>query len=96
MSNYKGMLDPSVFTSPRRGWQAKIRIKHLLTDDDDLTPQQINEIGKKIATALKQCPTFDSEHEIVAWFEDVDDMDEFNSILDDMYDECDSLRIWVE
>lgn len=94
MSDYQEMLDPKVFTR-RPGWQAKIRIKHLLTDNNDLTPQQVNEIGKQISATLMQCSRFNDE-EIITGFDQVDDMEEFNSLLDDMYDVCDDARIWVE
>lgn len=88
------MLDREVFTRKPR-WQAKIFVKHLLTDEDDLTPEQINEKGMAIASVLRRCDLFD-DNEIITNFEQVDDYDEFNSILDDMYSECDRVRIWCE
>lgn len=93
MSGYQEMLPADIFTRPR-GWQAKIQIKYLLTDEEDLTPEQINKKGKTIAAILKNCPSFD-DGEIITNFEGVDDLDEFNSILDDLYDYCDTVRIWV-
>jgi hypothetical protein len=92
--SYKEMLDPKVFQR-RPGWVATIRIKHLLTEDDDLTSEQINAIGKAIARHLKACTLFEGE-DIIANFEGVTDLDEFNSILDDMYNVCDDARILVK
>lgn len=88
------MLPSDIFTRPRRPWQRTIQVKHLLTDEDDLTPEQIRATGQAIAKILAHVPLFDEE--IIANFEQVDDLDEFNSILEDMYDECDNLRVWVK
>ena len=94
MNNNNEMLDPQVFTRPR-SWQAKVRIKYLLTDEDDLTAEEINGKGKLIAIALNRCKLFRIK-DIISRFEEVDDLDEFNDILDDMYTYCDTVRIWVE
>ncbi len=91
---YEEMLSADIFTRPRQPWQAHINIKHLLTDET-LEPEQINKLGKEIAGKLRRCSLFTDE-EIIANFEHVDDEDEFKSILDDMYSECDRARIWVK
>jgi hypothetical protein len=88
------MLPADIFTRPRGPWQAHLHIKHLLTDED-IEPEQITMLGKEIAGKLRRCSLFTDE-EIIENFEQVDDLEEFNSILDDMYDECDRVRIWVK
>ena len=92
MSNNE-MLSPDVFVR-RSPWKCKVRIKDLLTNKD-LSPEEIKELGKKVAARLRLQKLFDDE-EIIENFENVDDQDEFNSILDDMYSYCDLVRIWVE
>jgi hypothetical protein len=87
------MLPDDIFNQPRQ-WLATIRIKHLLTDEEELTPQQINEKGKAVAAALKGCKPFDND-DVVDRFETVDELDEFNDALREMYDYCDAVRIWV-
>ena len=92
MSNNE-MLSPDAFVH-RPPWKCKIRIKDLLTNKD-LSPEEIKELGKKVAARLRLQKLFDDEV-IIEEFENVDDQDEFNSILEDLYDYCDAVRIWVE
>lgn len=89
------MLPADIFTRPRRPWQAKIQIKHLLSDDEDLLAEQINEKGKQIAAILRRCPLFQAPL-IIEAFENARTMGVFNDALELMYDECDRVRIWVE
>lgn len=91
---FNEMLPEDIFTRPRWGWQAHIHIKHLLTDED-VQPEQVALLGKHIAGKLRRCSLFTDE-EVIERFEQVDDQDEFNAILDAMYDECDRARIWVK
>ena len=92
MSNNE-MLSPDVFAR-RQPWKGKVRIKGLLTNED-LSSEKIKELGKKVAARLRLQKLFDDEV-IIEEFENVDDQDEFNSILEDLYDYCDAVRIWVE
>jgi hypothetical protein len=92
MSNNE-MLDPDVFVR-RPPWNGKVYIKELLTSKD-LSPEEVKELGKKVAGRLKLQPRFQDE-EIIENFENVDDQDEFNSIMEDLYNYCDTVRIWVE
>lgn len=82
----------------RLGWKTRISIRHLLSDDDDLSAEQITAIGKQIATILKNCESFMEVFEakqIVYDLERADNYDDFNEQLDAMYDVCDGERIWV-
>lgn len=91
---YDEMLPADIFTRPHQPWQTHINIKHLLTNET-LEPEQISKLGKEIAGKLKRCSLFTDE-EVIINLEQVDEMEEFNSILDDMYSECDRVRIWVK
>lgn len=91
---YDEMLPANVFTRPHQGWQAHLHIKHLLIDED-LQPEQVALLGKELAGKLRRCSLFTDE-DVIARFEQVDEQDEFNDILDAMYDECDRARIWVK
>jgi hypothetical protein len=88
------MLPADIFTRSRQPWQTHLRIKDLLTRED-LEPEQVKMLGKTIAGKLHRCSLFTDE-EIISDFEDVEDQDEFNAVLDRMYDECDRVRIWVK
>lgn len=87
------MLDPSVFVH-RPPWRCRIYIKELLTNDD-LSDVQVKELGKEVAGRLRLQKLFENE-EIIENFENADDQGEFNSIMEDLYDYCDVVRIWVE
>lgn len=89
------MLDRDILTRRREPWKATIAIKHLLTDEGDLSPEQINEKGKAIAGKLSKCKLFEND-DVIERFEMVDDLDEFNDALAEMYDECDRARIWCK
>lgn len=96
MSNNE-MLPAGIFTRPRGRWQEKIRIKHLLSDEDEPV-EVLRAKGKQIAAILRRSRLF-ADEDVIEEFDDpecIDDMIDFNRILDDMYDECDRKRIWVE
>lgn len=93
------MLPADIFTRPR-GWRDVIHIKHLLSDDNNIIPEEINVLGKKIAKELRETtilgiPLFKDKETLEA-LEAVDDLEEFNTLLDAMYDECDRVRILVK
>lgn len=84
-------------TGPIGNWKARVYIKDLLTEDE-LTPEQINAIGKQVAEKLEACSLFVGEQAeyILSNFQHVWDEDTFNRILAEMYTECDYLRILVK
>lgn len=87
-------------------WSRKIRIKHLLSGED--SDENAQKIGKQIAgilrasswmTAdLREAETLgkDSEVRICAEeFDEVDGLDDFNAVLDHLYDLADADRVWI-
>lgn len=85
-------------TSPVLSWNARIYINDLLPDwEVELTPEKINALGKQIAEKLEACPLWAGEQAdyITSNFQHVWDQDKFNRILNEMYDECDFVRILV-
>lgn len=84
-------------TGPIGSWKARIYIKDLLVEET-LPPEAINKLGKHIAGKLERCSLFTGEQAeyIISNFEHVWDEETFNRILDEMYTECDILRILVE
>lgn len=79
-------------TGPIMGWKAQVHIKQYLNSD-----MTIPEIGKAIASKLRKCQLFMarlSADDICDGLEEAQDQDELNGWLAEMYDLCDSERIW--
>jgi len=54
-------------------------------------------IGLEVAKRLKATWVFgDYQHDLETRFEDVQDQDEFNDVLEDLYDAADELWIWIK
>jgi len=87
------MLPSDIFTRPR-GWQAKVCIRQFITNEDNLTPEQIQAKGKQIAAVLRSQRLFNDDETIEA-LENADELEMLNDALDAMYNECDRARIWV-
>lgn len=79
-------------------WAAKIRIKHLLTQEDDL--ESIQASMNAIADVLQQSGLFSVS--FVSKFRNIKEdsvvsaEDYANILLDKMYDYADARRIWIE
>jgi hypothetical protein len=80
-------------------WKARVRIKHLLTEDEDHETTQAN--MNAIADILEQSAPF-SDFDC-SQFREIPEGDSFfgpvdyaNKLLDQMYDYADCRRIWIE
>lgn len=78
-------------------WLRTFKIKDLFTDED-VEEEEAQKIGKIVAERLRKQPrVFLGETEDFAFrFEGIIDQDEFNDILDELYDVADSQRVWIE
>lgn len=87
-------------------WDRRIRIKHLLTDDD--SDEGAQQTGRQIALVLRKSDWLaqdqkssrersgDSEVQLATEeFEEIEDLDGFNAVLDHLYDLADADRVWV-
>lgn len=92
--------------SGRPIWDHKLHIKYLLSNDT--TDETAQKVGKEVAAVLRASSWAkadqkyaderggDSEVAMCAEeFEDVDDLDHFNSVLDHLYDLADADRAWI-
>lgn len=80
-------------TGPILGWKAQVHIKQYLNHPDMTIP----EIGKAIAAKLRKCQLFMARlqaDDICYELENAQDQDEVNEWLAEMYDVCDSERVW--
>lgn len=108
----ESLLDSHHAATERRAagkpiWDRRIRIKHLLADDE--SAENAKAVGKEIAKVVRASTWAkadqaeaeegggDSEVAMCAEeFEDVDDLDHFNSVLARLYDLADADRTWIE
>ena len=78
-----------------RGWNTRIQLKHLLTDEE--TPEAINASMKAIATALrKSSACLAMSRVFLRDMEECTDQFEGNELLAALYDYADEHRIWIE
>ena len=79
-------------------WNAHFPIKDL-SPEDDVEDEEAQQIGKTVATRLRERPEIFGEmwtQRFAAAFEEVQDQDEFNEVLNDLYDMADLGRIWID
>ena len=82
-------------------WIGRLTIKHLLTADD--SEENAIETGKAVASIIRSSAWFkrgdaDTKYDlgnIADDFEDVQDVHEFNEVLDALYDLADMERVWI-
>lgn len=83
-------------------WDRHLKIKHLLTADDSTEGAQ--QVGTQIAAVLRSSAWLkddqqrpgDSEVVMCAEeFEDIEDLEHFNTVLDRLYDLADADRTWI-
>lgn len=77
-------------------WLHTFKLKDLFTHED-VEDEEAQRIGKIVAGNLRANPVFGTETEDFAErFETLLDQDEFNDILDELYDVANELRVWIE
>lgn len=87
-------------------WDHKLRIKHLLSNDT--SDENAQKVGVEVAKVLRASTWAkadakdaaerggDSEVAMCAEeFEDIEDLDHFNAVLDRLYDLADADRAWI-
>lgn len=87
-------------------WDRRLTIKHLLTSDD--SDENAQEVGRKIAAILRASDWLKADKEenderlggseveqVAEEFEDIEDLDHFNLVLDSLYDLADADRVWI-
>jgi len=78
-------------------WKGTLKLKDLLTDED-VSDEQVAAIGMQFSERIRASDVFDEgrRSDLAGWFECVDSEDEFNCLLDILYDVADAERIWIE
>lgn len=87
-------------------WGHTVRIKHLFTDDE--SDENAQRVGKEVATILRTSAWAEADREFARErggdsevivcaeaFEEVQDLDDFNAVLDRLYDLADVDRAWI-
>lgn len=88
-------------------WGYTVRIKHLLTDDE--SDESAQKVGKEVATVLRTSAWAEADREFARErggdsevivcaeeFEEVRGLEDFNAVLDRLYDLADVDRAWIE
>ena len=73
-------------------WKYSLRITHLFTEKED--KESIKKSMNDVADIIEKMPyliDFDRQFD----FREVEDIDEANELIDELYDYCDSNKIWV-
>lgn len=78
-------------------WLSTFKLKDLL-NDKDVEPETAAALAKQVAHRLDLAsPIFGEFHErLRVGFQLVEDQDEFNAALSDLYDAADLKRVWVK
>lgn len=81
----------------RVDWKYEIEIKHLIDDEADPNDDDnAIDVGKQIAYRLEGYKFFNNPLLIHKFFEEVNNVDDLNYYLDELYDYCDEELIWVK
>ena len=85
----------------RRGWKRKLRVKHLLNQegkpDAACAREVLNVLERDDWFAnLRGGELLDDMRCAVEEAEETGDIDWFNQVLDDLYDEADEARVWID
>ena len=75
-------------------WNHELKIKDLLTDED-VSPTQATALGLVVARRLRRSPLSNRRY-LAECFEDVQDQNDFNERMDDLYDDADAERVWIK
>lgn len=73
-------------------WRHEIRVKQFFTMAVDW--KSVNQSLNRVADALSANPLFD-HFGAIERFREEGDLDKANDLLDELYDFCDEMRIWV-
>lgn len=78
-------------------WKHSVELKDLLeiADDADLTDDDVNHIGNKIHERISKLECF-NDFDIIDEFKEVYDIEDFDNIIEELYDYADYNRIWIE
>lgn len=79
-------------------WNGHFPIKDLFPEDD-VEDEVAQQIGKTVATRLREQPEFFGEiwtERFAKGFEQAQNQDEFNEVLNDLYDMADAACIWID
>lgn len=80
-------------------WNGHFPIKDLFPDQDDVEDEVAQQIGKTVATRLREQPEFFGPiwtSRFAKAFEEAQNQCEFNEVLNDLYDMADAARIWID
>ncbi len=76
-------------------WKHRFKIKDLLSDVD-LPPEKVQKLGREVAQRL-EAVTFPFDFlDLANDFRYVNDQEDFNNCLEELYDLADDQRIWIE
>lgn len=79
-----------------KNWKHHFKLKDLLSDEDK-SPEECAALGTEVAERLRRKHIFGwRQNYLVDGFESIHSQEEFNEMLDRLYDIADDLRIWVE
>ncbi|KKM21442.1 hypothetical protein LCGC14_1635420 [marine sediment metagenome] len=74
-------------------WKHTVQIKDLLSDED-ASPAHAAELGRIVAQRLRKSPLM-NRGMLALRFERVQDQDDFNKLMDHLYDDADRERVWI-
>jgi len=75
-------------------WKRKIKLKHII----DSRPELMDEDDVPINIVEELCEILDKDPELAIFANDLRDcqiVQEFNDMIDDIYDYCDDNKIWI-
>jgi hypothetical protein len=79
-----------------KNWKHHFKLKDLLSDEDK-SPEEATELGMEVAERLRRKHIFGwRRNYLISEFECIHNQEEFNDMLDRLYDIADELRIWIE
>lgn len=87
-------------------WDRKLHIKHLLSEDT--STENAKKVGNEIAQVLRGSSWLKADEkesaermggsevaQVAEEFEDIEDLEHFNAVMDRLYDLADADRVWV-
>lgn len=84
----------------RTKWQHTLKLKDLLTNDDsDETAVNVARETKIRVQNFAKSRGFEQDdalEEITYWFDDVATCNDFNGVLNELYDWADDNRVWID
>ncbi len=75
-------------------WLHTVKIKDLLSHDD-VSPERAAELGYEVAQRLRRSPLA-NRGMLALRFEKVQDQEDFNNLMDHLYDCADRERVWID